>query len=205
MKIIFGTTNINKKNQIDEFVKAKGMEDIEFMTMKDIGFDEEIIEDGSTFEENSMKKAKAVQKFCKKNNINEIIVTDDSGLCVDCLNGEPGVYSGRYASKDMEHDASQEENIKKVLENIEKTKSDDRRAKFVCVLTAVLPDGQIIQSRGETLGTIAKKIGPMGKLTYGPIFIPDGFNKVMNEMEPEEFSELHREKAFLQLLKQIRN
>lgn len=202
MKIIYGTTNIQKKKQVEDFFKATNRNEIEIVSSKDIGFTDEVIEDGSTFEENSMIKAKAVYSYCKKNNINGIIVTDDTGLCVECLNGEPGIYSGRYASND-EHNASQEANIKKLLENIEKTGDTKRTAKFVCVLTAILPNGEIKQVRGETFGKIAKTPGPMGKLTYGPVFIPEGFDRVMNELKDEELGSTHREKAFLELLKII--
>ena len=101
----------------------------------------------------------------------------------------------------MIHDASQEANINKLLENMKKTGSTNRNAKFVCVLTAVLPNGEFKQVRGECLGKIAEKPGEMGKLTYGPVFIPDGSNKVMNEMKPEEIGNTHREKAFLELIK----
>lgn len=203
MRIIYGTTNVGKRKQVEDFLKATGVNNIEFLTLQDIGFTEEIIEDGLSFEENSMKKAKAIKNFCDKNNIQDIIVTDDTGLCVDCLNGEPGIYSGRYASKDMVHDASQEDNIKKLLENIEKTGDTNRSAKFVCVLTAVLPNGEIKQVKGECLGKIAEKPGTMGKLTYGPVFIPEGSDRVMNDMKPEELGNTHREKAFLELLKII--
>ena len=201
MKIIYGTTNKGKINQVKEFFEATGVKEIEFLSLKDIGFTDEIVEDGKTFEENSMIKAKAIKEFCNKHEIKEIIVTDDTGLCVECLNGEPGIYSGRYASKDMLHDASQVDNINKLLENMKKTGSQNRNAKFICVLTAVLPNGEIKQVRGECLGKIAEKPGQMGKLTYGPVFIPEGSDKVMNEMKPEEIGNTHREKAFWELLK----
>ena len=201
MKIIYGTTNKGKINQVKEFFEATGVKEIEFLSLKDIGFTDEIVEDGKTFEENSMIKAKVIKEFCDKQEIKEIIVTDDTGLCVECLNGEPGIYSGRYASKDMLHDASQVDNINKLLENMKKTGSQNRNAKFICVLTAVLPNGEIKQVRGECLGKIAEKPGQMGKLTYGPVFIPEGSDKVMNEMKPEEIGNTHREKAFLELLK----
>lgn len=201
MKIIYGTTNKGKVNQVKEFFEATGITDVEFLSLKDIGFTDEIVEDGKTFEENSMIKAKAIKKFCDEKEIKEIIVTDDTGLCVECLNGEPGIYSGRYASKDMLHDASQVDNINKLLKNMKETGSSNRNAKFVCVLTAVLQNGEFKQVRGECLGTIAEKPGEMGKLTYGPVFIPEGSSKVMNEMKPEEIGDTHREKAFLELLK----
>lgn len=203
MKIIYGTTNKEKIKQVEDFFGATGINNIEFLSLTDIGFTDKIIENGKTFEENSMIKATAIKAFCDKKGIKDIIVTDDTGLCVECLNGEPGIYSGRYASKDMINDASQEDNINKLLENMKKTGNSDRNAKFVCVLTAVFPNGEFKQIRGECLGTIAKMPGKMGKLTYGPVFIPEGSNKVMNEMKPEEIGNTHREKAFLELLKML--
>lgn len=198
MKIIYGTTNAGKIKQVEDFFKAMKI-DVEIISLKEIGFQQEIIEDGSTFEENSMIKAKAIQKFCQEKQIEGMIVTDDTGLCVDCLNGGPGVHTARFAG---DH-PSQEVAIKKLLEEIAKTGDKKRKAKFVCVLTAVFPNGEIKQVRGECLGTIAEKPGTMGKLTYGPVFIPEGFNRVMNDLKDEELGVTHREKAFLELLKII--
>ena len=195
MKIIYGTGNSGKKKQVEDFFKATNV-DVEIVSLKDIGFDKEIIEDGTTFEENSMIKAKEIQKFCKENNIEGIIVTDDTGLCVDCLNGEPGVHTARYAGDHAPQDLA----IEKLLTNVNKTGDSKRRAKFVCVLTAILTNGEFKQVRGETIGKIAKTPGTMGKLTYGPIFIPDGFDRVMNDLTDEELGSTHREKAFLELL-----
>ena len=201
MKMIYGSSNLNKVKDIKSIIKAHGA-DIEVISLKDIEFTDEIIEDGQTFEENSEIKAKAVKEFCVKNQIEyDIITTDDAGLCVDCLNGEPGVYSARYAS---EH-ASQEENLNKLLSNIEKTGDTLRSAKFVCVLTSFLRNGTKIVSRGECNGKIAKEIKKLGGLTYSPVFIPDGYNVPMSELSAEEYENAHnhRDKAFSQLLQQI--
>ena len=83
-------------------------------------------------------------------------------------------------------------------------KDEDRTAKFVCVLTLMMPDGTIKVARGETLGKIVKTPGPLGKLTYGPIFIPNGFNKTMNELTDEELGATHREKALNQIIKYLK-
>lgn len=199
MKIIYGTSNEHKIKQVEEMFKYENV-NIEIISLKDIGFNEEIEENGKTFEENSLIKAKAIEEFCNKKNIKEIIVTDDAGLCVDALNGEPGVYSARYAG---DH-APQEVTIKKLLDNMKNVPEDKRTAKFVCVLTTILKDGSVIVERGETLGKIANKPGPMGNLTYMPVFIPDGFNKVMNEFTDEELTVTHREKAFAKLIEKLK-
>ena len=201
MKMIYGSSNVNKVKDIKSIIEAHGA-DIEVISLKDIGFTGEIVEDGETFEENSEIKATAVKQFCDKNQIEyDIITTDDAGLCVDCLNGEPGVYSARYAS---EH-ATQEENLSKLLSNIEKTGDTKRIAKFVCVLTSFLKDGTKIVSRGECNGKIAKQVKKLGGLTYSPVFIPDGYDVPMSELSAEEYEKAHnhRDKAFSQLLVQI--
>ena len=202
MKMIYGTSNLNKVKDIKSIIKAHGL-DIEVISLKDIGFTEEIEENGESFEENSEIKATAVKEFCNKNEIEyDVITTDDAGLCVECLNGAPGVYSARYAG---EH-ASQEQKLEKLLSNIEKTGDIERNAKFVCVLTSFLKDGTKIVSRGECDGKIAKNIKKLGGLTYSPVFIPDGYNVPMIELSAEEYEKAHnhRDKAFSQLLNQIK-
>lgn len=195
MRIIYGTGNKEKLEQIKEYIKLEKA-NIELLSIKDIGFNEDIEENGTTFEENSLIKAKAIKDYCNKNNINEIIVTDDAGLCVDCLNGEPGVYSARYAG---DH-APQEKVIKKLLNNMKDVRDPNRTAQFKCVLTAILKDNSIIVCKGETLGKIAEKPGPMGNLTFMPVFIPEQYERVMNELTPEELKVTHREKAFRELI-----
>ena len=201
MKMIYGSSNANKVKDIKAIITAHGA-DIEVLSLKDICFSGEIEEDGTTFEENSQIKAIAVKQFCDKNNIEyDIITTDDAGLCVECLNGEPGVYSARYAGEG----ATQEDCLKKLLSNIEKTGDIERKAQFVCVLTSFLKDGTKIVSRGECTGTIAKQIKKLGGLTYSPVFIPNGYDVPMSELSAEEYENAHnhRDKAFAKLLEQI--
>lgn len=205
MDIIYGTGNKEKVEAMKRIFKENNI-DIQLHTLKEIGFNEEIIEDGKTFEENSEIKARAIEKFCNKNNIkNKIIITDDTGLCIDCLNGEPGIYSARYAG---EH-ASQMESINKVLNNMKQyQRMEDRKCQFVCVLTAIILDtGEKIVARGESKGSVAKKHGKLGGLTYGPIFIPEGFDKPMSDMEKETYEKTHnhRDLAMKKLLKELKN
>lgn len=193
MKILYGTGNLAKLDSMKKIVKLHQF-NAELYTLKDIGFDKDIVEYGKTFEENSEIKAREIEKYCKENNIlDKIIITDDAGLCVDKLNGEPGIYTARYAG---EH-PTQEENINKILENLKiYTNMEDRTCKFVCVLTAILPSGEKIVSRGECRGLIALKPGKLGGLTYGPIFIPEGFDKPMGDMEEEEYMSVHNHRDF---------
>lgn len=198
MEIIYGTTNKGKKDQVQEFLNYNNY-DIKLVTLNEIGFDKQIEENGETLEENSLIKAKEVKKFCDENNIKKIVVADDTGLMVDVLGGRPGVYSARYAG---DH-APQEVTINKLLREMKEVEEAKRGASFVCVLTAILENKEKIVSIGETRGKIATKCGTMGKLTFGPIFIPEGMDRVMNDLTEEEIGHTHRQKAWKQLLERI--
>lgn len=200
MKVIFGTTNQGKIDQVKGFMEYKKI-DMEFISLKDIGFNEDIIENGETIEENSLIKAKAIKEFCNKNNINEVIVTDDAGLFVDALDGEPGVHTARYAG---DH-APQIECINKLLTELKDVPDEKRGATFACVLTAILRNGEVISCRGETRGKIVRVPGTMGKLTYGPVLQPDGLDRVINDLTEEELGLTHRDKAWLELVNRIIN
>ncbi|MCI8833647.1 MAG: non-canonical purine NTP pyrophosphatase [Clostridia bacterium] len=199
MKVIFGTTNQGKIDQVKGFMEYKKI-DMEFISLKDIGFNEDIIENGETIEENSLIKAKAIKEFCNKNNINEVIVTDDAGLFVDALDGEPGVHTARYAG---DH-APQIECINKLLTELKDVPDEKRGATFACVLTAILRNGEVISCRGETRGKIVRVPGTMGKLTYGPVLQPDGLDRVINDLTEEELGLTHRDKAWLELVNKIK-
>ena len=198
MKIIYGTGNENKIAEIKTLFNNHKIE-TEILSLKDIGFNEEIEENGETFEQNSMIKAKAIKEYCNKNNINEIIITDDAGLCVDGLNGAPGVHSARYAG---DH-APQQVTLNKLMNEMKDIPKGKRTAQFVCVLTALIPNGETIVAKGITKGSIAEEIGTMGGLTFCPVFIPEGSDRVMNDMTDEEKEQTHREKAFKELMKKL--
>ena len=201
MKFIYGTGNAKKVEQVKNFFRTQKNIELDILSLKDIGFNEEIIEDGKTFEENSKIKAEAIKRYCDKKGINEIIITDDAGLCVDSLDGRPGVLSARYAG---DH-APQEVVLNKLLDEMKDVPEGKRQATFVCVLTAILKNGEKVVVRGETKGKIATKLGQMGKLTYNPIFIADGFDIPMSEMKDEDLKVTHREKAFLQMIELLEN
>ena len=203
MEIIYGTHNRAKIEAMKNIIKSHGF-DATLITTKDIGFDKDIIEDGNTFEENSEIKARAIKEYCDEMGIHgKIIITDDAGLCVEKLNGEPGVYTGRYAGENP----TQEENIEKLLNNLkEYTDMKDRTCKFVCVLTAILPTGEKIIAKGECKGSIALKPGKLGGLTYGPVFIPYGFDRPMGDMEEKEYASVHnhRDVAMKELMEKFK-
>lgn len=198
MKIIYGSGNKEKVKEVETFFK-NNVKTVEVLTLKDIGFNQEIIEDGDTFEDNSLIKAKAIKEYCNTKGINELIITDDAGLCVDALDGRPGVLSARYAG---DH-APQEVTIKKLLDEMKDVPENKRTARFVCVLTAITPSGDIITARGVTEGRIATNPGPMGKLTFFPVFVPDEYGKAMIYLTDEELKHTHREKAMIDLLSKL--
>ena len=137
----------------------------------------------------------------RKGITDRIIITDDAGLCINYLNGEPGVYSARYAGEG----ASQIDSINKILNKMKD--AEDRSCKFVCVLTAIdIKTGEKIVARGECLGSIAKEHGKLQGLTYSPIFVPEGCDRPMSEMKPEEYVAVHnhRDQAMKKLIEEFK-
>ena len=188
MKIIYGTTNLNKIVEMTKYFKDY---QIDILSLKDIGFTEEIEENGETFLENSMIKAQAVYKFCQEKHISYPILTDDAGLCVHALDDRPGVHTARYAG---DH-APQMVCLNKLMEELKDKK--DRSATFYCGLTFVY-NGEFIQVLGSKDGRIAKKIGKLGGFTFGPVFILKGYRKPYNELSDFE---THRHNAVNKLIK----
>lgn len=203
MKLIYGTGNQEKINQVKDYIKVTDL-DLEIISIKQLGFNEEIEENGTTFEENSIIKAKAIKKYCDINNIEGIIITDDAGLCVECLNGRPGVYSARYAGDHAPQEVVLNKLLKEMREVEEKTGIKNRNARFECVLTAVLPDNKMFTVTGESIGSILEEPGTLGKLTYCPVFVPEGFDKPMSEIDDKDLGKTHREKALLKIIELLK-
>lgn len=182
MKIVFATGNPNKLKEIQEIA---GDTDIEFISPAE-GFNP--VENGKTFEENSYIKAKEAARVSKM-----MSLADDSGLCVEALNGAPGLYSARYA------DTSQAR-INKLLKELEPHKN--RNAKFVCAMTLVDENGEIIfQTTGECQGKIAYKQAGTGGFGYDPVFLVENTPKTMAEMSEEEKNEIsHRGRALRKVI-----
>lgn len=207
MRYIFATHNRGKVEQVEKILRQLLRSDIKIESSKDIGFTDEIIEGGESFEANSELKAKTLYDYCKGRIKEDFIVfADDAGMCVDALGGRPGVFSDRYAG---EH-ATQEENLTKLFKELEDKKTkEERSAHFVSVFTGFLSDGTKIVSKGVCKGYIATKRGEKpDKLTYGPVFVPDGFDKTLSDLTDEEFAKLekthHRVLAFEGLVEQYK-
>lgn len=188
VKVIFATKNDGKVEQLKEIVKLCNI-DMDIESEKSIGFNEKINETGMTFEENSKIKASRLKKYCDENNVEyDFVLSDDSGLCVDKLNGMPGVFSDRWAGEN----ASRTEILDFLLDKMKDYKTTkERSAKFVSVITGIAKDGKVIQTRGECVGHIAGHYNLIDQLTYNPVFIPEGFDKPIGEMEEKEFAQVH--------------
>ncbi|BBM35967.1 XTP/dITP diphosphatase [Pseudoleptotrichia goodfellowii] len=192
MKIILATKNEGK---IKEFEKLTEGMNIEVLSILDNIDFPDVVEDGKTFEENSAKKAKEIAEYT-----GITTVSDDSGLCVDTLNGEPGIYSARYSGEN----ATDESNMEKLLKNLSNTEKKKRKAYFVSVVSIAFPDGSVKSFRGETEGEILfQKEGNNG-FGYDPIFYSYDLKKSFGNATPEEKKSVsHRGRAFQKLKKEI--
>lgn len=183
-KIIFATGNEGKMREIREILKDLGMD---VLSMKQAGVSMDIAEDGKTFGENAEIKAMAVWK-----KTGGIVLADDSGLVVDCLNGEPGIYSARY----MGEDTSYEIKNQNIVQRAAKAEGGERSARFLCNIAAVLPDGEVLHTEAAMEGLIAEKPAGNGGFGYDPILYIPEYGKTGGELTMEEKNKIsHRGKA----------
>ncbi len=191
-KIILASNNKGKIAEVKEILKDMN---VEVISMKEAGLDVDIEENGSTFEENALIKAEAIMKMT-----GEITIADDSGLEVDYLNKEPGIYSARY----MGHDTSYDIKNNAIIQRLDGVKGTDRSARFVCAMAVVFPDGKNIIARGTMEGLIADK--PMGENGFGydPIMYLPEYQKTSAQLSSEEKNKIsHRGKALEKLKTQL--
>lgn len=187
-KIIFATGNEGKIKEIRLILADLNRE---IITMKEAGFDEDIIEDGDTFSANAEIKARAIWK-----KTGGIVLADDSGLVIDYLDGEPGVYSARYMG-----DSPYTEKNRMLIERLKDAKEKERTARFVCNIAAVLPDGSIIHTEAAMEGVITHQAVGEGGFGYDPILYLPEYGKTSAELEIEQKNKIsHRGKA-LELMK----
>jgi XTP/dITP diphosphohydrolase len=183
MKLIFATGNKGKLKEVKEIFEGT---EFEIISLYDLGDVPEIIEDGDTYEANAFIKAKAIYDIHKTP-----VIADDSGLSVEQLNGEPGVYSARYAGENCTYD----DNNKKLLKVLQSYPAP-HKAKFVCA--SVFYDGENIKKAfGELHGTIVSKLQGEHGFGYDPIFVPDGDSRTLAQFRSEEKNKIsHRAKSF---------
>jgi len=186
MDIVVATNNKGKLFEI-----RKILEGYNVLAQSDVGADIDVDETGTTYEENSLLKASAVREFTDK-----IIIADDSGLEVDVLNGEPGLYSARYAGEGTTPDQGME----KLLANLSGFKPQEKTARFICCITALMPDGTAHSFRGECEGLIIDEKRGENGFGFDPVFLIEQHGKTFAELPDVEKNKIsHRFKALCKL------
>ena len=195
MKVVLASKNPHKLVEIRQITDKFGFE---LVLQSELGVDIDVEETGSTFEENSFLKAEAVMKATGLP-----AIADDSGIAVDALNGEPGIYSARYGFDDTLDDWGR---LELLLKNTERVPDGQRQAQFVCVITFIPPDGAVIQARGEIHGELTREPRGENGFGYDPIFYYPPLGKTTAELSSEEKNKVsHRANAlnlFYQKLKE---
>ncbi len=188
MKLILASNNAHKLSEFRSLTEGLG---IELVSQREAGCDFEVDETGTTFEENAYLKAAAVTAAT-----GEIAVADDSGLAVDALNGEPGVYSARYGGERVKSDKERYEYLLSKLADV-----NNRSARYVCSICCTLPSGEVLRARGECEGEIIDTPAGDNGFGYDPVFRPLGHTKTMAELTPEEKNAIsHRGKALREFM-----
>lgn len=183
-KIIFATGNEGKMKEIRWILADLGLP---VLSMKEAGVDLAIVEDGTTFAENAEIKARAVWA-----QTGDIVLADDSGLAVDYINGEPGVYSARY----MGEDTSYEIKNRNIIDRLSGAEGQQRSARFICDIAAVMPDGTVLHTEGAMEGLIAEEPAGSGGFGYDPILYIPEFGCTSAELSIEQKNQIsHRGKA----------
>lgn len=183
-RIIFATGNAGKLREIREIMADM---DVEVVSMKEAGLDVDVEETGDTFEANARIKAEAIAAHTE-----DIVLADDSGLEVDYLNKEPGVYSARYMGEETSYDIKNQT----ILDRLAGVPKEKRTARFVCAIAAVLPDKQVLVTRETIEGYIGERSAGTNGFGYDPIFYVDEYNCSTAELSEEEKNAIsHRGKA----------
>ena len=192
MKFVLASNNKKKIAELKTILSSL-LPECEVISLKDAGIEGDIEENGKTFEENSVIKASVPAK------LGYIGIADDSGLCVDALDGAPGVYSARYSG------GGDQANIDKLLKELENVPDEKRTAKFVCVMSAVFPDGRIITARGEAPGVILRERRGEDGFGYDPVFFSTDLQKTFAEASSEEKNKVsHRGRALAAFCKKLK-
>ena len=189
-RIIFATGNEGKMKEIREILEGLTFlgERVQILSMKEAGIDMDIVEDGTTFEENAMIKARAVAEAAG----DAIVLADDSGLVIDYLNGEPGIYSARYLGKDTSYRVKNAN----LVQRLEGVPDEKRTARFVCAIAAALPDGRELSTTGTIEGRIGYEEKGRNGFGFDPIFYVPEIGKYTAELSDEDKNQIsHRGKA----------
>ena len=190
-RMIFATGNENKMKEIREIL---GAIPLEILSMKEAGVSADIVEDGKTFEENALIKARAICKLA-----GEMVLADDSGLEIDYLNKEPGIYSARYMGEDTSYHIKN----KSLIDRLEGVPDEKRTARFVCAIAAVFPDGKELVVRGTVEGIIGYEEKGENGFGYDPIFYLPERGCTTAELPPEEKNSISHRGNALRLMKEL--
>lgn len=190
-RMIFATGNENKMKEISEILGALPLE---ILSMKEAGVSADIVEDGKTFEENALIKARAICKLA-----GEMVLADDSGLEIDYLNKEPGIYSARYMGEDTSYHIKN----KSLIDRLEGVPEEKRTARFVCAIAAVFPDGKELVVRGTVEGIIGYEEKGENGFGYDPIFYLPERGCTTAELPPEEKNSISHRGNALRLMKEL--
>lgn len=189
-KIVFATTNQGKMKEVRMIL---GDLDVEVLSLKDLQIDVDIDENGTTFEENALIKAKTLAEMT-----HEIVLADDSGLEVDYLDKAPGIMSARYMGEDTSYDIKNQA----IIDQLADAKGAERSARFVCAIACVLPTGEAFTTRGTIEGEIGYKIEGNEGFGYDPIFYVPEFGCTTAQLTPEQKNKIsHRGKALEEMKK----
>lgn len=183
----------NNKHKIKEFNEV--LTDYEILSLNDIGFTEDIVEDGDTFADNALIKCKAVFEYCKKNNYDYDIISDDSGLCCEALDGEPGVHSARYAGN--HNDQANRDKLRKEL------KDKDRKAYFVCFICLFKNNEDYKFFEGKSYGEIIDEERGSTEFGYDSIFYSTELNKTFGEATSDEKNSVSHRGRAIEKLKEV--
>ena len=199
MRIVFATGN---KDKMKEIRRILGDLDAEILSMKEAGVFEDVVEDGTTFSENAAIKASAIYKLLEEKDPEAaketVVLADDSGLEVDFLGGEPGIYSARYLGKDTPYT----EKNRIIIERLKDAEGEERSARFVCAIAACLPGGKMLGTLGKMEGRIGYEIAGENGFGYDPIFFLPEYGKTSAEISSDEKNAIsHRGKALREMEK----
>ncbi|MCI9034312.1 MAG: RdgB/HAM1 family non-canonical purine NTP pyrophosphatase [Lachnospiraceae bacterium] len=197
-KIVFATGNAGKMKEIRMIMADLG---ITIESMKEAGIHVDIDESGQSFEENAAIKAEAIAQELAQRGENVVVLADDSGLEIDYLNKEPGIYSARYMGEDTSYTVKNTN----LIQRLEGVADDKRTARFVCVIAAVLPDGRKLHTRATIEGIIGYEEKGDNGFGYDPIFYLPSYGKYSAELSPEEKNRIsHRGKALEEMKAQLK-
>ena len=193
-KIIFATGNEGKMKEVRMILADL---DYEILSLKDAGIHADIVEDGTSFEENASIKAVAISKLPEAEGA--VVLADDSGLEIDYLNKEPGIYSARYMGEDTSYDIKN----KALIDRLEGVPDEKRTARFVCAIAASFPDGHVEVRRGTIEGRIGYEQAGENGFGYDPIFYVPEFGCTTAELAPEEKNKVSHRGNALRMIKEV--